>query len=438
MHDRYSTGSPDQTHARQARAGMGLTVVASCVGTALEWYDFFIYGYMASLIFDGLFFPKFSSGAAQLAVFATFSVGFFSRPIGAIVFGHFGDRIGRKAVLTTTLLLMGCATTAMGLLPTYAAWGLAAPVSLVVLRILQGIALGGESVGAILMTAESAPERSRGLLSAFVMAAAPIGIITASLMLYLVTTLLSSADFAAWGWRVPFLFSVVLTAMGFFIRRHVDETASFKAARREGGARLPLLEVLRHHKRPLAIVLVASLTETIFIYFFNVYALAYGTKIAGIAKSSLALFILAGNVLALVAVPVAGHLSDRFGRRRIFRIGLVCAAAYLCLFFALLGTRSTGLIALGMGLGIGLIHPLMYGPEASLFPELFRDATTRFTGVSIGKQIGTAFGGGMTPLAASLLLETFGNGGVGVMVVFGICAAITFFILPRDERIARL
>jgi MFS transporter, MHS family, shikimate and dehydroshikimate transport protein len=411
----------------------GRVVIASCIGTAMEWYDFFIYGYVATLVFDQLFFPKLDSLSSTLAVFTTFSVGFVARPLGALVLGHYGDRLGRKSVLMATLLMMGLSTAGIGMLPSYASIGMAAPLLLVALRLVQGLALGGESVGAVLMMVESAPAARRGLLGALVMAAAPLGIIVASLVLLGVSRL-SQQQLLDGGWRLPFLFSLPLVAVGFYFRWRVEETPDFartQAAR--SAARFPVAEVFAHFKRPLAVVTVAAMAETCFIYLFNVFVLSYGTKTLGMPRTELAGAIFGGNCLAFFTVPLFGSLSDRFGRNRMFRLGLVVATVYVVLFLTLLHDGDPVAIMAATIAGIGLIHPLMYGPEGSLFPEMFDRATVRFTGVSLGKQVGTTIGGGLMPLIATALAAHYHGSFVPVGLYIAVLALLAYRALSAQR-----
>lgn len=396
------------THRAGLPPGYARVVLASCFGTAIEWYDFFLYGFLGPLVFDALFFPRLDALAGTIAVFATFAVGFLARPLGGIVFGHFGDRVGRKSILLVTLILMGAATAAIGALPTYARIGIAAPAALVVLRFLQGFALGGESIGALLLTVESAPDRRRGLFGALIQGAGPVGVILASAATAAVARL-PEADLLSWGWRLPFLLSLVLVAIGVYVRLRVEESASFAAAAAQREiVRVPMLEAFRHFGRPIAITFCLCLAETGFFYLTAVFSLSYGTRTLGLPKAALTDAVVVANCIALFAVPLFGVLSDRVGRRTMFLAGIVATMLYIYPFFLLMGTRDAVLVTCAISLAAGIIHPMMFGPEGSFFAELF-ETRIRFSGVSFGKQFGTVLGGGLAPLIATALLARAGS-----------------------------
>ena len=410
-------------------------VLASCFGTAIEWYDFFIYAFLAPLVFDKLFFPKLDPKVGTIAVFATFAVGFFARPLGGIVFGHYGDRIGRKSILLITLLLMGVATTLIGLLPTYEQVGILAPIALVVLRFLQGFALGGESIGALLLTVESSPQGRRGFFGSLVYAAGPFSIVMATLAVSLVSRL-PEQDLLSWGWRVPFVISIVLVAVGLYVRLKVEESASFSkiAAKREV-VRIPMMEVFRHFTRPTVITLLVSLAETAFFYLTAIFALSYGTKTLGMPRPLMADALLYANCMAFLMVPLFGALSDRIGRKPVFMSGVIATMVYIYPFFLMLGTKDPTLVTLAIVLAAGLIHPLMFGPEGSFFAEQF-ETRVRFSGVSFGKQVGTVLGGGLAPLIASALLLQFDNSFVPIVVYFLVLATVALIatIAAKETR----
>lgn len=392
-------GSPHTPGARRR------ILVAGAIGTAVEWYDFFIYGLIGPLVFDQLFFPKFDQLTATLAVFATFAVGFLARPLGGVVFGHFGDRIGRKSVLLCTLLLMGLATMSIGLLPTYGRVGVIATVALVVLRFIQGFALGGESTAAGLMAIETSPGNQRGFSAAVIQAAGPLGVVLASFAA-LVISRLPEADLLSWGWRVPFLISALLVALGLYMRLRIEESAAFREAPQV--AAVPAVEALRTHWRSIIIVFFAEMAQTSYFYLTAIFTISFATRQLGVQKDVITQAVLLANLVGLVAMPLIGAWSDRIGRKRLFLAGVVIAAASMFVFYNAVASRDTLLVTVAVMLAAGVIHPLMFGTEGSYFPELF-PTRIRFTGVSIGKQLGVVLGGGIAPLVATGLFALTGT-----------------------------
>ncbi|EON13937.1 MULTISPECIES: MFS transporter [Pandoraea] len=433
----HDTGAAATTATPGASANYGRVVAASCFGTAIEWYDFFIYGFLAPIVFDRLFFPQLDPMTGMIAVFATFAVGFIARPIGGIVFGHFGDRIGRKSILLFTLILMGVATTMIGLLPTYDKVGMWAPIMLVTLRFVQGFALGGESVGGLLMTVEGAPAHLRGLFGGLIQAAGPTSIVGASLAIVLITRL-PEDDLLTWGWRLPFLVSLLLVALGTYVRLKVEESPSFKAAERHRDiAKVPVVEVVTHYWRPTLVTFFICLAETSFFYLVAIFSLSYGTKTLGLPRNMMADGVLYANILAMLTIPAFGMLSDKLGRRPMFLMGLAATAIFIYPFFLMMGSKETALVVMAIVIGAGVIHPMMFGPEGSFFSELF-DTRVRFSGVSLGKQIGTVLGGGMAPMIAASLLA-WSHGQIWpVIVYFLVLAAMalisTFLVRETKDR----
>ena len=378
--------------------------VASFVGTAIEWYDFFLYGTAAALVFNRLFFPRFDPLVGTVLAFATFAVGSLARPVGGVVFGHFGDRIGRKAVLSLTLLIMGVATFAIGLLPTYGQIGVVAPVLLVTLRLVQGFGLGGEWGGAVLMATEHAPPGRRGFYGSWPQTGAPAGLLLSTGVFALASRLPDEA-FLRWGWRVPFLLSVLLVGVGTFIRVRLAESPAFarvKADRAE--VRLPIVEVLRHHRRSVAISMGARLAENAFFYVYTTFVLAYATEQVKVGRQTVLAGVLLAAALDLLAIPLFGLLSDRLGRRPVYMFGAVFSALFVVPFFLLVGTGRGELIALAIVVGVTVGHAAMYGPQASFFSELF-GAEVRYSGASLGYQLASVLAGGLSPLIAASLLH---------------------------------
>nr|WP_276575470.1 MFS transporter [Bradyrhizobium sp. Oc8] len=397
-------------------------MIAGTIGTAIEWYDFFIYGLIAPLVFDQLFFPKFDQLAATIAVFATFAVGFLARPLGGIVFGHFGDRLGRKSVLLCTLLMMGLATMSIGLLPTYGSAGAIATIALVALRFIQGFALGGESTAAILMAVETSPGHRRGFSAAVIQAAGPVGVVLASFAALTISRL-PEADLLSRGWRVPFLVSAVLVALGVYMRLRIEESTTFREA--PEAAAVPAIEALKSHWRSIIIVLFAEMAQTSYFYLTAIFTISFATRQLGVQKDVITQAVLLANLVGLVAMPLIGAWSDRIGRKRIFLAGVVLAAVSMFAFYNAIATRDPLLVTAAVVLAAGVIHPLMFSTEGSYFPELF-PTRIRFTGVSIGKQFGTVLGGGIAPLVATSLFAQTGTAYAitGYYVVLALAAVI--------------
>lgn len=408
--------------AAQTASSRRRILVAGTVGTAIEWYDFFIYGLIAPLVFDQLFFSKFDQLAATIAVFATFAVGFLARPLGGLVFGHLGDRLGRKSVLLSTLLIMGLATMSIGLLPTYGSVGAIATIALVVLRFLQGFALGGESTAAILMAIETAPGNRRGFSAAVIQAAGPVGVVLASFAALAISRL-PEADLLSWGWRIPFLASAVLVALGLYMRLRIEESATFREAK--GAEAVPAIEAVKGHWRSILIVLFAEMAQTSYFYLTAIFTISFATRQLGVAKDVITQAVLFANLVGLVAMPLIGAWSDRIGRKRLFLAGVALATISMFVFYGVIASRDTLLITAALILAAGVIHPLMFSTEGSYFPELF-PTRIRFTGVSIGKQFGTVLGGGIAPLVATSLFAQTGTtyAITGYYVVLALAAMI--------------
>ncbi|WIG97372.1 MFS transporter [Myxococcus sp. SDU36] len=397
--------------------------VASFIGTAIEWYDFFLYGTAAALVFNRLFFPSFDPLTGTLAAFGTFAVGFIARPLGGVVFGHYGDRIGRKAMLSATLMLMGVATFAVGLLPTYDAVGFWAPALLVLLRLVQGFGLGGEWGGAVLMAVEHAPAHRRGFYGSWPQMGAPAGLLVATAV-FSVFSQLPEAQFLAWGWRVPFLLSAVLIGMGVFIRLRVAESPVFQQRQQEPHPPgLPVLEALRTYPKQILLAMGARFAENGFFYIITTFVLSYGTERLGLPRSTLLNGVLVATAVHLVAIPLFGAASDRFGRRPVYLAGAVGCALMAFPFFWLIDTKATALIWLSIVLGI-IAHAAMYGPQASFFSELF-GTRVRYSGASLGYQLASVFAGGLSPVIATALLAWSGGQSWPVSLYMVALAVIT-------------
>jgi metabolite-proton symporter len=376
-------------------------VMASLVGTTIEWYDFFLYGSAAALVFNRLFFPSGDPRLGTLLALGTYAVGFVARPVGGIVFGHYGDRIGRKRLLMLSLILMGVATVLIGLLPTYAQIGIWAPIGLVLLRLVQGFAVGG----AVLMAAEHGDSRRRGFWASWPQAGVAAGSLLSAGVLALMAGLQSEADFLAWGWRVPFLMSAVLVAVGWYIRNRVSESPMFEQALVEAEAppKLPAMDVIR--ERPKAILLGAGLRvgENISYYILTVFSLTYLVEVAAESRSTALNALLIGAAVQFFAIPLLALLSDRVGRRPVYAVGGLGLAAWMFAFFPLLGSGSAGAIIAAIVVGL-VLHSAMYGPQAAFITELF-PTRIRYSGVSIAYQLTSIVAGSLAPIIALLLYD---------------------------------
>ncbi|MFF2217105.1 MFS transporter [Streptomyces antibioticus] len=388
-------------------------VAASLIGTTIEWYDFFLYGSAAALVFNKLFFPDSDPLVGTLLSFLTYAVGFAARPLGALVFGHYGDRLGRKKLLVLSLLLMGGATFAIGLLPTHASIGAAAPVLLTVLRLVQGFALGGEWGGAVLLVSEHGDAKRRGFWASWPQTGAPAGQLLATGVLSLLTAVLSDAAFGSWGWRIPFLLSGVLVIVGLWIRLSVDESPVFREAlaraesRKEDDERLPLVAVLRHHWRDVLVAMGARMAENISYYVITAFILVYATVSAGVSKQTALNAVLIGSAVHFAVIPAWGALSDRIGRRPVYLLGAVGIGLWMFPFFSLVDTGSFGSLVLAVTVGL-VLHGAMYAPQAAFFSEMFA-TRMRYSGASIGAQFASVAAGAPAPLIATALLADYGS-----------------------------
>ncbi|MGA5166695.1 MULTISPECIES: MFS transporter [Streptomyces] len=402
--------------APPAPSSLKRIVAASLIGTTIEWYDFFLYGSAAALVFNKLFFPGSDPLVGTLLSFLTYAVGFAARPLGALVFGHYGDRLGRKKLLVLSLLLMGGATFAIGLLPTHATIGTAAPVLLTVLRLVQGFALGGEWGGAVLLVSEHGDAGRRGFWASWPQTGAPAGQLLATGVLSALTALLSDAAFTSWGWRIPFLLSGVLVIVGLWIRLSVDESPVFKAALARAEARrtetaqvekMPLVAVVRHHWRDVLIAMGARMAENISYYVITAFILVYATTSTGLSKQTALNAVLVASAVHFAVIPAWGALSDRIGRRPVYLIGAVGVGAWMFPFFALVDTRSFGGLLLAVTVGL-VLHGAMYAPQAAFFSEMF-STRMRYSGASIGAQFSSVAAGAPAPLIATALLADHGT-----------------------------
>jgi MFS transporter, MHS family, shikimate and dehydroshikimate transport protein len=395
------------------------------IGTTIEWYDFYLYATASALVFKPLFFPNVSPTAGTLASFATYAAGFGARPVGAVVSGHFGDRLGRKAVLVGALLTMGLVTAAIGVLPTHAEAGLISPTLLAALRVLQGLAVGAEWGGAAVLSVEHAPPGRRGLFGSFTQLGSPAGMLLAKSVFYLTRSLTGAPAFLAFGWRIPFLLSVFLVVIGLFIRlRLVDAQLFDRLKQRDELAQLPVLEVLRTQTRNVLITTGLRMSRIALFVLLTTYSLTYLQDSFGKGSGVGLIAVLISSALGLVSTPGWALLSDRVGRRPPYLFGALAGVVALVLFFVAAGCGSPIAVVLAIVFGVNVVHDAMYGPQAAWFAELF-DTRVRYSGSSLGYQIGAVLSGGFAPLIAAALLVVGGGGPWLIVVYFAVLAAIT-------------
>ncbi len=415
------------------------TVVASClVGTTVEWYDFFLYGTAAGIVFPKLFFPSSDPAVGTLLAFATFAVGFVARPVGGLVFGHIGDRIGRKKTLVATMLIMGVATFLIGVIPTHAAIGIAAPILLVVLRLAQGIAVGGEWGGAVLMAVEYAPRGKRGFYGSMPQIGLAIGLMLSTGIFALLGFLLPDSAFLSWGWRISFMLSAILVGVGLYIRLKVMETPAFrKLEKTEAKATIPAVQLIsdRVSRRHVLLGMGSRWAEGVAFNTWAVFVISYGTGTLHLGRQPILLSVMAAAAAMVFFIPVFGRLADRVDRRRLYTTGIVLLAAATYPALALLGTGNTFVIVVTIVLVLGVIYPIVYAPEAALFAELF-PTRVRYTGISVVYQLSGIVASGLTPLILAYLLRSAGGGIsliIGYVVVVSVISAVcTQAIRKRD------
>ena len=382
---------------------MRTVAAASAIGTTIEWYDFLIYATAASLVFNKLFFPTDDPLIGTLLSISTIGVGFFARPLGAIILSHFGDRIGRRSMLILTLVSMGVATMLIGLLPTYASIGIAAPILLVVCRLVQGMAVGGEWGGAVLMVIEHSPPHRRGFYGSIVQIGFPLGMALGTASFFALGAM-PDEQFMAWGWRVPFLASAALVVVGLFIRLRVEETPDFQRNVREGKiARFPVLDAIRRHPKDLVIGLGARITEISWIYVITIFGLSYAVTNLGLSRSLILGAIALGATMELITIPLFGALSDRIGRRPIYMLGCFSAIALAFPIFWAIETLSPVMVVLAFVIGMSVGHGIMYGVQASFLSEMF-PSNVRYSGASLGYQLAAPIGGGIVPVVAAAVV----------------------------------
>ncbi|HMK69640.1 MAG TPA: MFS transporter [Xanthobacteraceae bacterium] len=403
---------------------MASVVFAGSIGTVIEWYDFLIYGTAAALVFNTLFFPNVDPLTGTLAALGAYAAGFFARPVGGILFGHFGDRVGRKTMLMITMLVMGLGTFCVGLLPTYHQIGIWAPILLITLRVVQGIGLGGEWGGASLVVLEHAPASRRGLYGSLVQVGFPLGMLT-STGAFALAAMLPSASFLAWGWRLPFLLSIALLGVGWFVRQRVAETPVFADLKRRGDiVPSPLIETILKNPRSFLVAIGLKISEVSWVYVLTIFAAVYATTKLGVSKQLMLDAIIIAALVAVGSIPLFGWLSDICGRRALYFAGTLFTLGFAFPLFWLLGSKNPTVIILTMVVALSLGQGTMFGLQSTYFPELF-GTRVRYTGASLGFQLAAAIGGGLTPLFATSLANYTG-GTAGVSLLLMLLAAITF------------
>ncbi|MBM7587429.1 metabolite-proton symporter [Bacillus pakistanensis] len=394
---------------------MRRVLIASLVGSSIEWFDYFLYGTVAALVFNQLFFVNEDPTIGLLLSYASFALAFFIRPFGGVIFSHIGDRIGRKKTLVLTLSLMGIATFGMGLLPTYQAVGIWAPILLITLRLVQGLGIGGEWGGALLLAVEYAPDEKRGLFGAIPQMGVTIGMLLGTIALSIMTLLPENA-FMTWGWRVPFIISALLVIFGLWIRKGIDETPSFKKVQESGEVpKLPIIETLKNYWREVIIAVGAKVVETAPFYIFSTFVVSYATSNLGFSRTATLTAVMIATVITTILIPIMGNLSDKIGRKKLYIFGTIGMAIFAFPYFWMLQQKSVLLLMIATVIGLGIIWAPITAVLGTMFSEIF-DAKIRYTGITLGYQIGAALAGGTAPLVATALLSKFNNSYVPVAI----------------------
>lgn len=407
-------------------------LIASLVGSSIEWFDYFLYGTVAALVFNQLFFVNEDPTIGLMLAYATFALSFFIRPFGGIIFSHIGDKVGRKKTLVLTLSIMGLATFGMGLLPTYEMIGIWAPILLLILRLIQGLGIGGEWGGAMLLAVEYAPENKRGLYGSVPQMGVTIGMVMGTLALSIMT-LLPEEAFMTWGWRVPFILSALLVLFGLWIRKGIDETPSFKKVQESGDIpKLPIVETFKKHWKEVLIAIGAKFVETAPFYIFGTFIVSYATTQLGFSRTATLNTVMIATIITTILIPIMGSLSDRIGRKKLYVFGTVAMVLYAFPYFWLIHQGSVFLLVLATIIGLGIIWAPITAVLGTMFSEIF-SAEVRYTGISLGYQIGAAVAGGTAPLVATFLLRQYDNSYVPV-ALYIIFTAIVSLIAIRFTK----
>ncbi|HFQ5671128.1 TPA: MFS transporter [Enterobacter roggenkampii] len=411
-------------------------LIASLTGSAIEWFDYFLYGTAAALVFNKIFFPMVDPVIGLILSYLSFSLTFFIRPIGGVLFAHIGDRIGRKKTLVLTLSLMGGATVMIGLLPTYEMIGLWAPVLLILMRIIQGMGIGGEWGGALLLAYEYAPEKRKGFFGSIPQAGVTIGMLMATFIVSLMT-LFSEEDFLSWGWRIPFLLSSVLVLLGLWIRKDIDETPDFQRVKASGQvAKAPLRDTLKHHWREVLIAAGLKVVETAPFYIFSTFVVSYATSTLTYQKSQALEAVTLGALVATIMIPLMGLLSDKVGRQRMYAISVFVLGLFIVPWFMLLNTGTTWGIVLATVIAFGVLWAPVTAVLGTLCSEIF-SANVRYTGITLGYQLGAALAGGTAPLIATGLLAKYDGDWVPVAWYLAFTVAISLIAIFCASRVKR-
>jgi MHS family shikimate/dehydroshikimate transporter-like MFS transporter len=422
---------------QDGKASINKVAIASAIGTAVEWYDFFLYGTASALIFGKLFFPTFDPLTGTLAAYGTFAVGFAARPIGGVVCGHFGDRIGRKSMLVVTLLIMGIGTFMIGLLPTYEDIGIWAPVLLVMLRLAQGFGLGGQWGGAVLMTVEHSPHGKRGFYGSLPQVGLPVGLLTSTFVFGLISRLPEEALFS-WGWRVAFLISIILVVVALYVRLAIVEPPAFEAVKKSHAtAKIPILEALRQHPGSVLLVMGARIAENGAFYLYSVFVITFATLPSiGFSSSAALNAVTIAAAIQLFTIPAFGALSDRLGRRPVYLFVAIFTAVFAFPFFWLIETSLANLLILSVVLALSVGHAAMYAPQASFVSELF-GTRVRYSGLSLGYQLASVLAGGLSPLIATSLFAKFESSWPIALYVIGMASITTISVYIASETAHR-
>lgn len=414
-------------------------LIASLVGSSIEWFDYFLYGTVAALVFNQLFFVNEDPTIGLLLSYASFALAFFIRPFGGVIFSHIGDRIGRKKTLVLTLSIMGVATFGMGLLPTYQAVGIWAPILLITLRLVQGLGIGGEWGGALLLAVEYAPAEKRGLFGAIPQMGVTIGMLLGTIALSFMTLLPESA-FMTWGWRLPFIFSALLVFFGLWIRKGIDETPSFKKVKESGDVpKLPIVETLKNYWREVIIAVGAKVVETAPFYIFSTFVVSYATTNLGFSRTATLTAVMIATIITTILIPIMGMLSDKIGRKKLFIGGTIGMALFAFPYFWLLQQQSVLLLIIATVIGLGIIWAPITAVLGTMFSEIF-DARIRYTGITLGYQIGAALAGGTAPLVATALLNRFNNSyvPVAIYIIFASVLSLAAIWAVKDRSNQKL